>query len=426
MVNLSVFSGAPVLVIIYTINLFLTNFGLNLYPAFAIFLVYGSFYIISRLNSGHGLNPRNKNLFLLHFVLLAYGLLMFYFFEMGVLSRESNGWWSLASFVKFLSIIIASIAVILTPIERITKSISIIKNVSYIMVFGALWYYLTTPLGLNFLASDELAGYRYNGGIDSYIVAGQFLIAGFVGHMLFNQEAKPTKLLIAIACFGFAIIATKDRTSIVSMLIILAILFYRSAFGISPFNFQFRKTIVLLILIPLISFFAISQYQNFLTGNLDAYKSAFNRLTISIRSYEIFRDVFPIGSGPGSQTFLMTKQETNADFLDQEEEGISSIISDEIKSMNVYVGTDYKLSPHNTYVDFLIPFGALGLFFVFCVLRVQIGSIKRLLFDRDNPRVILESFAVLGLLFLMFSSLFNLWWLYLIYYRMLISRQVRV
>ena len=190
--NLSVLSGAPALVLIYISNLFLTNFGLNLYPAFTLFLAYGSFYIISTLNSGHGLNPRNKNLFLLHFVLLVYGLLMFYLFEVGFFSRESPSWWSINSLVKFLSIIIASMAVIVTPINRITKSISIIKNISYFMIFGSIWYYLMTPLGLNFFSSDAQAGYRYNGGINSYIVAGQFLIAGFVAHVLFNQKAKST------------------------------------------------------------------------------------------------------------------------------------------------------------------------------------------------------------------------------------------
>ena len=423
--NLSALSGAPALVLIYISNLFLTNFGISLYPAFTLFLAYGSFYIISTLNSGHGLNSRNKNLFLLHLVLLFYGFLMFYLFEIGLFDRESSSWWGINSLVKFISIIIASLAVIVTPINRIIKSISIIKNISYLMIFGSALYYLFTPLGWNFFSSDELAGHRYNGGINSYIVAGQFLIAGFIAHILFYQKAKSIKLLMAAAFFGFAIVATSDRTSIGGMFIIFGILFYKSGFGISPFIFQIRKHIVLLFIVPTISLFSFLQYQNISSGNFAEYQSTLHRLAITIRSYEIFNEVFPIGGGPGSQTFLMNEKKINAEFIegDTEDVGLTSKLTEQIESFQAKVGKGSTASPHNTYVDFLVPFGVMGLFFVLCVLLVQLGSVKRLLFNKNNPTVVLDSFAVSGMFFFMFSSLFNLWWLYLIFYRMLISKK---
>ena len=423
--KLGTLSGVPVLVIIYVSNLFLTNFGLPMYLAYALLLAYGSFYIVTMLNSGHGLNSGNKNLFLLHFALLAYGLIIFLLFEIGFLSRESPSWWSVDSFAKFLSIMIASITVIVTPIDRVTHSILIIKNISYLMIFGSVFYYLFMPFGWGFFSSDFLAGHRYNGGINSYIIAGQFLIAGFVAHVLFNQKASPVKLFTAVACFGFGIVATNDRTSMGSLLIIFGILWFRSGFGVSPFIFQSRKSLILLFLVPITLFLAISQYQNVVSGSIESYKSSLHRLTISIRSYELFQEVFPIGAGPGSQTFLMNETKIKAEFLEGDTKGddLTGLITKEISGFQAKVGKGFTMSPHNTYVDFLVPFGAMGLFFVLCILRVQLGAVKRLFFDKNNPTVIVDAFAVSGLLFLMFSSLFNLWWIYLIYYRMLISKK---
>lgn len=425
MINLTALSGAPFLVLVYVVNLFLTNFGFNLYPAFTIFSTYGTYYIISTLNNGQGLNKRNKYLFSLHLVLLFYGFFMFYLYEVGLLERETPSWWGFNSLLKFISIIIASLAVIVTPMGKIIKSISIIKNISYFMILGAIIYYVIKPLGINFLSSDELAGYRYNGGVNSYIQTGQFLIAGFISHVLLYQKSKLRKILFAALLFTLAIFATQDRTSIGALLIIFGILFFRSGFGLSPFNFQIKKSVVILFLIPAILGFGFLQYQNFTSGNFESYKSVIHRLTISLRSYELFQETLPAGSGPGSQTFLMNENRINLELFEEDEEveGLSSLLVNEVDSFQANVGSGLKLSPHNTYVDFLVPFGLMGLFFVICVIGIQLGAMKRILFNKNNSTVILDSFAISAFLFLMLSSLFNLWWLYLIFYRILISEK---
>jgi len=425
MANLSALSGAPTLVLIFIINQFLTSFGISLYPTFTLFLVYGGFYIISTLYSGKGLNSQNKNIFLLHLFLLFYGFVMFYLFEIGFFDRASSSWWSFNSLIKFISIIIASLAVIVTPIKQLFRSILLIRNISYLIVIGSVFYYLLPIFGINFLSSDELAGYRYNGGINSYILAGQFLIAGLVAHILVFQRTSLTKLSLAVSCFLFGIIATKDRTSLGAMLIILAALFYRSGFDISPFTFKIKKYIVLLLLTPTILLFSIIQYQNIVSGDVEAYKSSIHRLTISIRSYELFQEVFPVGGGPGSQTFLMNEDRITIDISEEgnDDSALTSALVKEIDSFQSNVGSKEKLSSHNTYVDFLIPFGIAGLFFILCVLLKQISSVKRILLVKNNPTVILDSYMVSAILFFMFSSLFNLWWLYLIYYLVLISKK---
>ncbi len=423
--NLSALSGAPTLVLIFICNQLLTVFGISLYPTFAIFLVYGGFYIISSLNSGHGLNSSNINLFLLHLLLLFYAFLIFYLFEINFFNRESPSWWSFNSLIKFISIIVASLAVIVTPLKQIYKSLFLIRNIAYLMILGSFLFYVLPLVGINFFSSDELAGYRYNGGINSYILAGQFLIAGLIAHILIYQKNSFVSLLFGISLFLFAIIATQDRTSILAMLIILSILFYRSSFGISPFVFKIRRYIVILFLAPTLIFFTNLQYQNIVAGDVESYKSAIHRLTITLRSYELFQDVFPIGGGPGSQTFLMNEERITSDFYEDgnEDDALTASLIKEIDSFQSNVGSGAKLSPHNTYVDFLVPLGIVGLFFIICVLFQQINSIRRILIKSNNPTVILDSYMISGILIFMFSSLFNLWWLYLIYYRILISKQ---
>jgi len=421
--NLSAISGAPLLVIVYISNLFLTNFGLNLYPSYFFFLVYGTFYILYQLSSGQGLYIYNKRVFIWHLVLLFYSFIVFYLFELGLFERESLSWWSTNSLFKFFSIIIGSLVVIVTPYRNILKSIQYIKNISYFMIFGAFLFYFLTPLGISFFSSDELAGHRYNGGINSYIVAGQFLIIGLVSHLFLNQRAKLGKLLLAVLLFLFGILATKDRTSILGMLVVLCILLYRSGFGISPFNFSIRKYLVVLLIAPTLSIFAAIQYQDLSSGNYEAYKSTLYRIAISIRSIEMFQDVFPIGAGPGSQTFMMLEERIKGDFLDEgEEEGSFAYeIIRNVEGFQASVGTGSKLSPHNTYVDFLVPLGALGMLFVLSVLSIQLSSLKKIFLKKDNPTTILDSFFVSGLVIFMFSSLFNLWWIYLIFYRLMVT-----
>ena len=290
------------------------------------------------------------------------------------------------------------------------------------MIFGALLYYFTNPLGLGFFSSDELAGNRFNGGINSYIVAGQILIAGLISHLILNQKAKLSKIFVAVIFFIIGIMATKDRTSILGMLIVLGILLYRSGFGVSPFNFSIRKHIVLLLIVPTLSIFATLQYQDLASGNYDAYKSTFARIAISIRSYEMFQEVFPIGGGPGSQTFMMLEERIKGEFLEEgDEDSISYQVLKDVEGFQANVGSGTKLSPHNTYVDFLVPLGGVGLLFVLGILSIQVSSFKKIFLTKRSSTTILDSFFVSGMFVFMFSSLFNLWWFYIIFYRLMIS-----
>tara|TARA_B100000475_G_C15009767_1_gene319791 strand:- start:1352 stop:1735 length:384 start_codon:yes stop_codon:yes gene_type:complete len=121
----------------------------------------------------------------------------------------------------------------------------------------------------------------------------------------------------------------------------------------------------------------------------------------------------------------MNEEKIISDFSEEanEDSALTTALIKEIDSFQSNVGRKAKLSPHNTYVDFLVPFGISGLFFIICVLFQQISSFRRILMQKNNPTVILDSYMISGILFFMFSSLFNLWWLYLIYYRVLISKK---
>ena len=420
-IKLSVISGAPILVLIFIFNLFLTNFSINLFPSFLIFLIYGGIYSFLELSRGKALDTLNLNIFLLHLSLIIYAFLIFYFFELNLIERDSPNWWEFDSFLKFAAIIIASLTFILSPYEKIMTSILIIRNFSYLIIFGSFLYYLLPLIGINFFSSDELAGSRYNGGINSYILAGQFLIAGFVTQIILSKNLNFYNTLASVFFYSFAILATNDRTSIGALLIIYFFLFLRSGFGASPFNFKLNKLVIISFLIPVILGFGFLQIQNINSGNLESYKSTFYRAAISIRSYELFKEVLPTGSGPGSQTFLMLDNRIDADFIDDKniENSLSLELIRNIEGLHSNVGGGLKLSPHNTYFDFLIPFGIAGLIFVLSIIYVQLKSLKRLIFERKKYSVFIDAYIVSGFLFFMFSSLFNVWWLYIIFYRLL-------
>lgn len=428
MINLSNFSGAPTLILIFVTNLVLTNFGFSLNISYIIFITYGAYFIFSELYSGHGLNLKNRNIFLLHLFLLLYGFIIFYLFEMRILIRENEYWWNLNSLFKFFSIIISSIVVVISPFSKIIKCILILKNISYFMIFGSLLFFIASKIGLNFLSSDEASGSRYNGGINSYILTGQFLIAGYISHIILYQKSNLIRLVSFSLFFLLAIIATKDRTSILSMCIILTLLIYRSGFGKSPFIFSIKKKYISLIIISFFSIFTIFQYQSLSSGNYEAYKSTFNRIALNVRSYELFKEVLPFGGGPGSQTYLFSKDEIkvklNSEIYDKnsQNQGFNSSLIREISDFQAKVSQGKRLSPHNTYVDFLVPLGLIGLLYVACIFYVQIGSIKRLFFSKQSSTVFLDSFAVSSIFFFLFTSLYIYWWIYLIYFRLLLKK----
>jgi len=420
--NFNTISGAPVLVLVFLINIFFTNLNLNLNPTFAFFIFYGGFYIIIELYKGKKLNSLNLNVFLLHFFLIIYAFFTYYFFELDLAERDNSNWWRLDSSSKFLAVMIAALVIILSPYEKIIKSLLIIRNFSYLLIIGSFFYYFLPSLGITFLSSDELAGSRYNGGINSYILTGQFIIAGFISHLALNKNLNFYNTLISVFFYSFAIVATKDRTSIGAMLIIYLFLFLRSGFGVSPFNFKLNKLLVIFLLIPFILGLGFVQIQNINSGNLEFYKSTFHRAAITIRSYELFKEVMPAGAGPGSQAYLMLNDKIKANFIDDKniENSISLELIRNIEGLHGNVGSGLPLSPHNTYFDFLIPFGLAGLIFISLIIFTQLKSLKRLIFNKKNPSIFVDVYLVSGIFFFMFSSLFNVWWLYIIFYRLFI------
>ena len=421
-------SGAPLIVIFYLFNLFLTNFGLPLYPAYSFFFYYGLFYLTLHLSVGSGIKISEKKIFFMHLFIIFYLVAMYLFHAAGLIERENIHIWNFNSSLKYLSILIASLVVIVTPMKNIIKSLVIIRNTSYLIIFLAFNHLLLKLFGLNFLTSDFLSGYRFDGGLNSYIMAGQFLLAGFIAHLQLSSKLKFNNFLKILAFFGIAIIATKDRTTILSMIIILTALLFRSGYGVNPFLFKIPKSIILITVMPAILSFFFLQAQIVNSGNIDTYKSTINRVVLAIRSYEIFRESFPLGYGPGSQTYLMYDAKISQSF-DEGSEGsvLSSALVKEIKNWEQRAGSsEERNSPHNTYFDILIPFGAVGLLFVICIFAIQFKAFVRLFYLKNSINTVyLDSFFLSSCVFFLFSSLSHIIWLYIIFYRVFLYRSMK-
>jgi len=339
-------------------------------------------------------------------------------YELEFVVRPNEFWWNQESSFKFLSIIAASVAVIVTPIEKIIKSINIVRYVSYFIIFESFIYYIL-PTGDNFFSTDVRTGYRFEGGLGSYIITGQLLLAGMVSHFHIKNKQKIFKVILLVFLYGGAIIATQERTALLSFALLILVLFYRSGFSKSLFLFRINKSIISVIIVSIFLSVAFLQYKQSDAERYDFYKSTYNRAILWIRSYELSKEVFPFGSGPGTQTYSMFEEAVKMD--------TSKVFSfsNSIKEALVIEETNFKKkmsnnhtsSPHNTYFDYLTPIGAIGLFYVFSIFYIQMLSLKRLLINRNNSRVFLDSLIISSLIFFMLSSLGALMWFYLIFYR---------
>ena len=421
MTEIKTLSGSQLLIIIYLFGLFLTNFNISSNFISIFFLFYGFSYSILKLISGQIINNLNRKLLILHFLMIIYVLCQFLLYQTEILLRPSEFWWNFDSSIKFLALTLAALTVILTPIEKIIKTINIIRYVSYFIIFESFIYYIL-PDKSNFLSSDFSSSFRFNGGINSYIITGQILIAGFIAHFQLTKKQTLLQTLIAVSLFSIAIFATSDRTSILAFLVILSLMFYRSGFLNSPFTFKINKAIIYLILASiLLSIFSFHSKQND-DQTYIIYKSTFNRMSYWIRSYELAQDVFPFGAGPGSQTNLIHRDNIKMDLnnLFSFNDFIRRAMNIEASNMVTHRTNGEIKSPHNTYFDFLTPLGAIGLFYVFSFVYIQITSLKKMVFNRNNSKeVFLNMFIVSSFVFFMMSSLGYLIWFYLIFYRLL-------
>ena len=94
-----------------------------------------------------------------------------------------------------------------------------------------------------------------------------------------------------------------------------------------------------------------------------------------VRGVDVTKEVLPIGGGPGSQVRLMFGEAIPFD------EGIYNIalmgenINNDINSLKDYfrkrINSNLMMSPHNTYLDYTISLGVVGIFISLFILFVQ-------------------------------------------------------
>ena len=409
--SINAFYGAPVLVIFYVISLFLTNFGFGLEIYYTIALFYSLTHLFFRKNLRYKGVKNTKHAILLQSLLIIYVVFIYLIHELGLMERISPVYWELNSSLKYLSIAFSSVVILIAQKEELIKSLIIIKYVSYFIIIASFLFYIL-PNSFNFLASDAASKYRFNGGINSYIIAGQFLIAGCISHLYLSKNLTKGSVFLWLALFMFAVIATKDRTSILSLSIVYLILIYRSTLIYPIFLFRVRRSIFIIFLTFSSLYLSFYLFQN---TNESTIKSTMHRIVLSVRSYQLFQESFPIGFGPGTQAKLMFDK-------DIVEFGLmgglyQDNISRELNNFHSFINTDRVVSPHNTYFEYATPFGFLGLLYILGILSVQLTSIKDIFIKKDNSNVFFDSFAVSSLIFFNYSSLGGFFWIYLIYYK---------
>jgi len=159
--------------------------------------------------------------------------------------------------------------------------------------------------------------------------------------------------------------------------------------------------------------------------NFMSLTSSLDRYVIFVRGLNVTEAVLPIGGGPGSQSRLMTYSKipfnqslTSANIEDKNE--LTNIERDLNYSKNYMrkkIGSNKTLSPHNTYLDFTISLGLVGILIVIFILYIQLRSLGSLLVNQISQKYFLNAMFVSIFIIFIYTSFITSIWIFLIYYR---------
>jgi len=420
MLSLNKFHGAPVIIFIFAGASLSTQFGAPFYYAYPLFLIYSLLYILLQVCKCGKVKVENKKIFLLHFVLVAYVILCFLFIELSEVDNLGLPHiWEQNSILAYLSILLANIVVLITPMKKIISSLNIIKYISYYLILESFFFYVL-PDSMNIFRADHEAGYRFDGFLfNSYTITAIFLLSGYVIQFQLCKTISRKRAVVAFIIFFAAILATKERTSILAFLIINILIYYRTVFRYSPFLFKTKKSVFVIysififIILPFVLLTNVVQ-----RDNPFSFKSTLARIALNIRSLEIVKYTMPFGSGPGSQVRLMYSDTIKTDILSTSIPFINGEMADKLMIEKEYIVTQMSrgapMSTHNTYFDHMISLGIFGLLIVILTFYLQIKSIFRLIFIKYNNTIFFDAFLFGSFILFMFTSLLNILWVYLL------------
>ena len=419
--NFKNISGAQSLVIIFVCASFLTRFNLPLNLVFIFFIIYCTIYLLFNFVNK---NRSNKSSLIVvsHYLILCYLLVVFLMSKFVNLNLNSlPHFWDGQSVLVLVSVLLAHIVVLKTPNNHIVLTLEFIKKISYFMILESIVFF-AIPDNLNIFRSDFEAGYRFISLLTpGYSFTGLFIILGYTAHLHLDSLKSKQKIFLIFLFFCFALIQTKDRTSILTFILINLFVLYKSASSKTLLLSSVKKITFVVKLILMVSIVYFSMISLIDRKNILSISSPLDRYMLFVRGVSITKEVLPIGGGPGSQVRLMYN---NTIPFDGEIYNIALMgenINNKIDSLKddsrKRIALNLTISPHNTYLDYTISLGVVGILISLFILFVQFKSFCLLIINRGRSAYFLEAMFVSSFILLMNVSFINSMWLFIIMYR---------
>ncbi len=410
--------GAQGLIFIFIFSSILTRFNIP----FNLFFIFSATYSVVYLLTS--LFKNNSSAVAFHYIILIYVILVFLFSKVVDLNvMDLPHFWNWKSLSVFMSALLAHLVVLKTPKNNIIKTIMFIRNISFFMIVESFFSFLL-PESINFFISDFEAGNRFTSLLTpGYVFTGFFLILGY-GSFLYLNPSSRSKIFFIFLLFCFAVIQTKDRTSILTFIILNVFVLYKYANSrtlvksvLKKISFLFKVFLMLALV-----YFSMSNFSD--RKNFMSYTSSLDRYVLFVRGINITKAALPIGGGPGSQVRLMTSEKIpfNQKLIEPKKELIrTGDFKNDYEYAKAYlknkIGDNSTISPHNTYLDFTISLGWLGILITFYILIVQIRSFLLISFYNGRNLYFLDAIFASSIVIFMNTSFVNFTFLLLIYYK---------
>lgn len=405
--------GAPILLLIFMGVSFLTRFGVPQYFIFGLFSLYGVSFLL--LNSGTTISfIKIKNFYLLQFFMLFY---MCFFLSIPIkFPINEFGVWRLEGVMVFSSIILANLVVLHSSERSIYFSLKILEMVSSFMVFESVLFFIL-PDHWNIFRSDMEAGYRFISLLTSgYTQTGLFLILGYVVKLQL-KSLSAARGAILFLLFLFALVQTEDRTSLLTFIGINTLYFFKhlKVKGCIPNGVSSIVLITSCVFMLLISYGVFSSLSD--RSNILSTSSLIDRYSLVMRGIDVASAVMPWGGGPGSSVRLMM-----SDNILLKEHGESIFISEDelikrYKHLKIKRANGQTMSTHNTYLDFIISFGVVGLMVSFVLFMTQLRAFYKVFSSKLRTYHISEIFYCCSICLFMAVSFTTTIWLWVLMFR---------
>tara|TARA_B100001057_G_scaffold446114_1_gene484382 strand:+ start:13629 stop:15128 length:1500 start_codon:yes stop_codon:yes gene_type:complete len=461
------------------INYFLGT-NIKLFEAFSIlaFMILIPFLIYRKINF--------KNFYLLTFlisIILYCNIILILKFSN--LSETVNGYsfdnyklWKFFSVYNYLSILFLSSLLLLLKKNELEIIFKIFYILGILILIEAGFHLLLLFFGFQSIwSSDFISGHRFQ----SFLLhdSSETALILFISYLFFtinyNFKNNNTFLLIFII-FLVATILTKERSIILLFSLFnffyfikyfkknkLKFFFYILILGIISYNllylirtqggdqrYYFNTSSVLETNESLPNFNIFhSNLINVNKSTAFSIKSSISRLVLLIRSYEISKEFFPFGTGPGSQVLFIYNDLIDFDVLESINNNISLQYSDLGKLILLDINQFFKktgdivncdvltqvqkgkfvvlqhgcvkffnknvrtMSPHNLFADLSISLGLLGILFSLILISIMSYKLLSYIFSQLTKKSLLNLAVSMFFIMFMFGSYYNVFWIFI-------------